>query len=198
MRWSRPLGDIDAAATYGSSARQSLYVGNTDGAIYRVQTTDGQSRWSSGGSGCGAFAGDEQVYCTATDTRTNASSCPAGPAVTSGFFVVWTGTHAGRIVFAAADGYVRMIDPTGQLVWKSPAPISGASFPLLLPQLDSVFVSSTAGKVRQLSLSTGVQTAVQQVGDGTGAVGSLAYDTYAQQLYVACTDGKLYRYAVPF
>ena len=118
--------------------------------------------------------------------------------MTSAYYTVWSGTHAGYIVFVTADGYVRMIDGASQLIWKSPTAIAGASFPLLVPDQNVLYVGSTDGELHQLSLVDGRQTATKQVGDSTATVGSPVYDGLAQVLYVGSSDGTLYRYAVPF
>jgi photosystem II stability/assembly factor-like uncharacterized protein len=196
VTWSRNLGDSDVAPAFAETSRGSLFVGTNAGAVHRLRTSDGQSCWSSGGAGCGDFSGGEEAFCTATDSRQ--SSCGAGSAVTSAFFVIWSGAQAGNVVFVTADGHLRMLDGDGALVWKTTVPLAGAGFPLLLPQLGKLYVGATDGMLHELDLATGMETGTQQVGDGSATVGTPTYDVFASQLYVGTGAGTLYGYTLPF
>ncbi|MBK6847408.1 MAG: PQQ-binding-like beta-propeller repeat protein, partial [Proteobacteria bacterium] len=192
VSWSRNLGDSDASPTFAETTRTSLYVGTNSGRLHRVRTSDGVSCWSTTGSGCTTFGGSEQAFCTATDAL--GTACAAGSAIASGVVVLWSGTHTGRLLFATADGHLRLLDANGTLVWKTASPIPGASLPLAIPERDSLFVGATDGKLRELSLTTGAVLSTQTVGPGTAAVGSPTYDTRAAMLYVGTSTGVLYRY----
>lgn len=192
VSWSRNLGDSDASPTLAETTRTSLYVGTNSGRLHRLRTSDGVSCWSTTGSGCAVFGGSEQAFCTATDAL--GAACAAGSAIASGVVVLWSGTHLGRLLFATADGHLRLLEANGSLVWKTTSPIPGASLPLAIPERDSLLVGATDGKLRELSLTTGAVLSTQTVGPGTAAVGSPTYDTRANMLYVGSSTGVLYRY----
>jgi len=193
--WSRMLGDSDVSPAFVDGSRSSIIVGTTGGQVYRLQATDGTSCWRSDGSGCGSSTGSEVAFCTATDTLS--ATCDGGSAITTGFFTIWSGTHAGHLVFVSADGHIRMLDANGTLVWKTAAPIAGASFPLVLADAGKLYVGATDGKLHALDLDTGAETASQTVGDGSATVGSPAYDGQANTITVGTASGKLYQLSLP-
>lgn len=197
--WGKNLGDIGAspAFAFGEPTRKSIYVGTNTGRVYRLQMTDGTSCWSSGGSGCGDLQGNEQVFCTATGTRTTTTSCGTGPGIVSGFFVLTSGDHIGHLVFLTTDGYVRMIDSEGAQMWKTAAPISGATFPLVIETTGKVYLGSRDGHLHEFDVATGTETAAQQVGDGRAIVGSPTYDFLGEVIYVGTSFGKLHSFDLP-
>ncbi|MBK8480087.1 MAG: PQQ-binding-like beta-propeller repeat protein [Proteobacteria bacterium] len=192
LSWSRNLGDSDASPSFAEATRTSLYVGTNNGRLHRVRAADGVSCWSTTGSGCTAFGGSEQAFCTATDAL--GTSCAVGSAIASGVVVLWSGSHLGRLLFATADGHLRLLNADGSLVWKTADPIPGASLPLAIPERDSLFVGGSDGQLRELSLSTGAVLASQTVGSGSASVGSPTYDTRALMLYVGTSTGTLFRF----
>ena len=121
VSWSRNLGDSDASASFAETTRTSLYVGTNSGRLHRVRTADGVGCWSTSGSGCTTFGGSEQAFCTATDTL--GTACAAGSAIATGVVVLWSGSHLGRLLFATADGHLRLLNADGTLVWKTATPI---------------------------------------------------------------------------
>ncbi|MBK6848225.1 MAG: PQQ-like beta-propeller repeat protein [Proteobacteria bacterium] len=111
VSWSRNLGDSDASPSFAETTRTSLYVGTNSGRLHRVRSSDGVSCWSTTGSGCTAFGGSEQAFCTATDAL--GTACAAGSAIASGVVVLWSGSHLGRLLFATADGHLRLLNADG-------------------------------------------------------------------------------------
>lgn len=68
---------------------------------------------------------------------------------------------------------------------------------MLTAQLGQFSGMIAFGKLHELSLATGVETASRTIGAGSALVGSPAYDTQANQLFVGSSDGKLYVLAAP-
>lgn len=195
LLWSRDLGPSDSSPAFAEGVpRVSFYVGTTDGRLWRVRMSDGASCWASGGSGCADAAGAEEAFCTANDAR--AASCPTGSRVRGGPSPIFSGPSAGRVVFATADGILRMVDGNGALVWKTTTPVAGASFPLVLADpINRIYVGSSDGRLYQFDLATGGALGSRVVGDGSAAIGS---PVYVQRLYVGTADGRLFRFDVPF
>ncbi|MBK8481350.1 MAG: PQQ-binding-like beta-propeller repeat protein [Proteobacteria bacterium] len=194
--WSRDLGPSSGSPAFGeaSAPRVSFYFGSADGRFWRVRASDGASCWAASGTTCADASGAEEAFCTASDAR--AASCAAGSSVVGGPSPIFSGPSAGRVVFATADGFLRMLDGNGGLQWKSAAPIAGASAPLVLPEpTNRVYVGSSDGRLYQFNLADGAAQGSRVVGDGSAAVGS---PVHAQRLYVSTTDGRIFRFDVPF
>ncbi|MBK8480381.1 MAG: hypothetical protein IPL40_04275 [Proteobacteria bacterium] len=139
VSWSRNLGDSDASPSFAETTRTSLYVGTNAGRLHRVRAADGVSCWSTQGNGCTSFKGNERAFCTATDAL--GTSCAAGSAIASGVVVLWSGSHLGRLLFATADGHLRLLNADGSLVWKTSSAILGRVCPWPSP---SATASSSA------------------------------------------------------
>lgn len=196
LLWARDIGASDAAPAFADLTLGALYAPTNDGRLYKLDTGDGSSCWGAEGDGCeGAATGAEEAFCTNTGAR--AASCPTGSAITTGLFVLWTGPYAGGTVFATADGFLQLVDANGLRIWRSSAAIPGASFPVLLPQIDRLYVGSSDGHLYELALSSGAIVHAQVVGDGSQMVGSPTYNNRSTQLHVGTSSGQVFTFSVP-
>ena len=193
LLWSANRGPSDVSPAFVDATRTSLYfatgAGTSAGRVFRLQTSNGASVWTSSGL--------DQVYCVATNTRRRTTQCAAGSAISSGPVAIWSGALANRVLFGTADGHLRMIDNNAAHVWQTLSPIAGASAPLVLTADNRVYVGSSDGRLYELNLTTGAVINSRVVGDGASAVGSPSYDVYATKLYVGTSAGTIYRFNSP-
>jgi outer membrane protein assembly factor BamB len=162
------LGHLQTSPSL-SFDNNTLYVCNTSGNLYAVNTTALTTKWS--------------------------SPSALGSAVT-GF--VWE-DGAGALYFSTANGNVWKLQDNGagappnpaSPVWKRA--VAGASTPILL---DKVYVGASDGRIHQINLTTGVDEKQFQVGDGTSTVGSPSTED-GTQLFVGTAAGALYKVPLP-
>jgi outer membrane protein assembly factor BamB len=162
------LGHLQTSPSL-SFDNNTLYVCNTSGNLYAVNTTALATKWS--------------------------SPSALGSAVT-GF--VWE-DGAGALYFSTANGNVWKLQDNGagappnpaSPVWKRA--VAGASTPILL---DKVYVGASDGRIHQINLTTGVDEKQFQVGDGTSTVGSPSTED-GTQLFVGTAAGALYKVPLP-
>lgn len=164
---SFPLGHLESSPTLSYSGG-TLWVANTAGDLYAINTATLAQKWT--------------------------SPAALGSAV-KGF--VWEDlTTAGRLYFTTADGNVWCIQDPGagsppnpaSPVWKTMVP--GASMPLLL---DSIYVGSTDGSVHELNVITGADTKQFTL---AGTVGDLSTED-STQLFAPTSAGTIHKLPLP-
>jgi outer membrane protein assembly factor BamB len=164
------LGHLEVSPTLAGDGK-TLYVGNTAGNLYAVDTTTLALKWSG----------------------------PAVLGAALRGFVWEDATTAGRLYFSTADGQVWCLqDPGPGLVPNAAAPVwkravAGASAPLVL---DKVYVGSSDGRIHQLDLATGVDEKQFILGDGTAVVGDPSTED-GTQIFAGTTAGTLYKVPLP-
>lgn len=164
------LGHLETSPTLDSTGN-TLYVGNTGGELYALDTTALTLKWSA----------------------------PAALGTAIKGFVWEHPSMPGLLYFSTADGNVWSVQDPGpgsppdaaSPVWKRA--VAGPSTPLVL---DKVYVGSSDGKVHQLNLATGVDEKQFTVGDGTATVGDSSTED-GTQLFVGTTAGALYKIPLP-
>ncbi len=164
------LGHLQSSPTL-SFDETTLYVGNTNGRLYAVDTNTLVLKWT---------------------TFANLGSALIG--------YVWEDISiTGRLYFTTANGRVWCLQDPGTGPPPNPASpvwqrtVTGASTPLLL---DKVYVGSTDGKVHQIDPTTGADEKQFTVGDGTATVGTPSTED-TTQLFVGTTAGTLYKIPLP-
>jgi outer membrane protein assembly factor BamB len=164
---SFPLGHIENSPTL-SSTGATLWVANTSGQLYAINTVSLTQKWT--------------------------SPAALGSAV-KGF--VWEDfITAGRLYFSTADGNVWCLQDPGagsppnpaSPVWKTL--VAGASMPLLL---NSLYVGSSDGRVHELNLITGVDAKQFTL---AGTVGDLSTEN-GTEVFAPTSAGKIYKIPVP-
>ena len=75
--------------------------------------------------------------------------------------------------------------------------ISGASVPVVVPNIDSLYVGGGDGNIHQISLDGNTVTTIQ-IGSGTSTVGAPAFDFFQNVIYAGSEAGKVYIVDVPF
>ncbi len=164
------LGHLESSPTLSYDGN-TLYVGNTAGDLYAINTATLALKWT--------------------------SPSALGTAVT-GF--VWEDyTTVGRLYFSTADGNAWCLQDPGAGSPPNPASpcwrkaVPAPSTPLLL---DKLYVGSSDGKLHQFILADGTEGTPFTVGDGTATVGDASSED-GNQIFVGTTAGKLYKISLP-
>jgi hypothetical protein len=164
---SFPLGHVENSPTLSSSGA-TLWVANTSGQLYAIDTASMTQKWS--------------------------SAAALGSAI-KGF--VWEDLNtAGRLYFTTANGNVWCLQDPGagpppnpaSPVWKTA--VAGASMPL---PLDAIYVGSSDGQIHELNITTGVDTK-QLLLEAT--VGDLSTEN-ATEVFAPTSSGKIFRIPLP-
>ena len=108
--------------------------------------------------------------------------------------IVWQDFNiADRLYFVTADGYLWCL-PTpssGSQCWTKLKPVSGGTISQILPGDTWIWAGGSDGSLYQINLATGLVDRSFAVGSGLG-LGPVSTET-ADELYVAATNGKLYK-----
>lgn len=195
--WSRSLGESDSALTFTDYSRGAILVGTNAGRVYKLDPSDGSTCWGSDADGCGSSLGTEEFFCADPAVDARATSCSAGSAIQKSLIML-SGGFVGYIAFSTADGNIRVLDATGQQLWRTY--ISGASTPLALPSVGGgkLYVGGDDGTVHELAIADGSITGTRSAGGGTVVVGAPAFDGQGGLLHVNTSQGYQYAFTVPF
>ena len=162
------LGHLQSSPAL-SGDNNTLYVCNTTGQLYAINTNTLATKWS---------------------------SPSALSSAVNGF--VWEDSY-GALYFATANGNVWKMQDNGAGTPPNPASplwkraVTGASTPLVM---DKVYVGASDGKIHQIDPVTGIDEKQFTVGDGLSTVGSPSTED-GSQLFVGTAAGALYKVPLP-
>jgi len=168
--WGVPVGDIDGAPVLYQGR---LYVGTNDGHVYAINPTNGATLW--------------------TETLTT------GDGPVKGFVSPEASPTLPRRLYFATTTKMWALNDNGSsasLAW-SVSTIGGPSIPLAPYGASKLYVGSSDGSLYQLDAASGNVDTSLMLGDGSGAVGSPAYDTVNNIAYVGSEAGVVYAVTLP-